>query len=415
MDRELSQATKKQRKKRRILIIVSILLTGVASLFAFNYLISFPLDRGELLIGIATRGTIRATLNASGTIQPEFEEMITSPVSTRILRVLAPTGTAVDSGTSILELDLTSISNQLNQSVDQLNLYKAQFEKSRLALEKTISDLENQRDIRKLKNQWYKMEKENAEKLFSIGGVMEEEVKKASLDYQIAVLELSQLEQQIANQQASKEAQLREMELNIRIQDRLVGELSGKLAQAKIISGRKGVVTWVKEQIGSHVEPGEMLVKIADLTSYKTEAAISDIYGDRIYQGQEVLIRVNDTELTGFITTIEPSVKNGFISFSVGLTDKSNPILRPHQQVDVFPVTTSKQDVILLPREAAFSGAREQWLFVIRNGKAYRTRVVTGLTNYDDIEIETGIEAGDEVILSDMKKYERRSDIRIKE
>jgi HlyD family secretion protein len=413
MDRELSPATRKHRKRKRMIIIGSVIILGLVSLFVFNFLISFPLERRELLIGKAIRDTIRATLNASGTIQPEFEEMITSPVSSRILRVLVPTGNPVDSGASILELDLTSIQNQLNQSVDQLNLFKAQFEKSRLALEKSVSDLENQRDIRKLKNHWYLTEKENAEKLFSIGGAMEEEVKKASLDYQIALLELHQLERQIDNQKSAKQAQLQEMELNIRIQDRLVGELQERLSQSHIRSGRKGVVTWVKDQVGSHVEPGEILVKIADLTSFKIGATISDIYADKIFQAQEVLIRLNDTELTGFITTIEPAVINGYISFSVGLNDKSNPVLRPHQKVDVFPVTMSKQDVILLPREAVFNGAKEQWLFVIRDGKAYRTRVVTGLTNFDYTEIEAGIQAGDEVILSDMKKYERRSSIRI--
>jgi len=296
-----------------------------------------------------------------------------------------------------------------------LNLFKAQYEKARLGLEKNISDLENQRDIKQLRNQWYKVELDNAEKLYALGGAMQEEVKKAALDYQIALLELTQMEHQITNLYASKKAQLQELELNIRIQERMINELRQKVDQSRIVSGRRGVITWLKDQIGSHVEPGEMLARLADLTSYKVEGTISDIYADRVYQGQEVLIRINNQELKGTIVTIQPAVKNGFIAFTITLSDKSNPNLRPHLQVDVFPVTASKKDVILLPNKAAFTGGTEQFLFVIEDGKAYRRLVTTGLSNYEYMEIVSGIEAGDQVIVSNMKEYERRKSIPIKE
>lgn len=414
MDREISAEKIKQRKRKKILIAASAVLVCLLVLFIFNQLITFPVKRSEILVATAIKGDFNATLNATGTVLPEFEEVITSPVQTQIRKVLAPTGSTVDSGVSILELDLTTVTNQLKQSNDQLDLYKAQYEKSRLGLEKTISDLENQRDIKRLRNQWYKVELDNAEKLFAIGGVMEEEVKKASLDNEIAILEFKQLENQIINLNASKKAQLQEMELNIRIQERLIEELQQKVDQSRITAGRKGVITWLKDQIGAHVDPGEMVVKVADLTSYKVEGTISDLYADRIFQGQDALVKINNQELTGRIVTIQPAVTNGFIAFTVALSDKSNPNLRPHLKVDVFPITASKKDVILLPNEAAFTGASEQVLFVIKDGKAYRKDVTTGLSNYEYIEILTGIDAGDEVIVSNMKEYERRKSIPIK-
>jgi len=414
MDREIPREKIKKRRRKQILIAGSIVLSFLILLFIFNQFITVPVKRSEILVAEAVAGNINATLNATGTIQPEFEEVITSPVQTRILKVLRPTGSRVDSGQSILELDLTSVTNQLNQSIDQLNLNKAQFEKARLNLEKTLYDLKNQKDIKKLKNEWYKVEVNNAGKLYQIGGVMEEEVKKAQLDYDIAVLELKQLENQITNLEESQKAQLQELQLNIRIQERLIEELERKVNQSGITSGRKGVITWVKDQIGSNVNPGEMLVRVADLTSYKVEGTISDIYGDRIYQGQEVLVRINDQDLPGSIVTIHPAVQNGFISFTISLDDKSNSLLRPHLKVDVFPVTTSKKGVILLPNESAFTGGQEQYLFVIDGNKAYRRTVTTGLSNYEYMEIITGIEAGEKVIVSSMKDYERRKSIPIK-
>ncbi len=246
MDRELPIEKVRQRKRRKFIIGGSIVLGLLIVLFLFNQFITIPVKRSEIIIAEASTGNINATLNATGTVQPEFEEVITSPVATQIRKVLAPTGSSIDSGVSILELDLTYVTNQLNQSIDQLNLNSAKYEKARLNLEKSISDLENQRDIKKLKNEWYKVELENTKKLFDIGGVMGEEVKKADLDYHIAVLEFNQLENQIKNLYASKKAQLQELELNIRIQERLIEELRRKV---------------VRDQLGLDSQPDEKTAK----------------------------------------------------------------------------------------------------------------------------------------------------------
>jgi len=255
------------------LIASAAFLCILVVLFFFNQLITFPVKRSEILVSTAIKGDLNATLNATGTVLPEFEEVITSPVQTQIRNVLAPTGTAVDSGVSILELDLTSVFNQRNQSEDQLNLFKAQYEKARLGLEKNISDLENQRDIKQLRNQWYKVELDNAEKLYALGGAMQEEVKKAALDYQIALLELTQMEHQITNLYASKKAQLQELEINIRIQERMINELRQKVDQSRIASGRRGVITWLKDQIGSHVEAGEQVI-VSNMKAYERRKSI---------------------------------------------------------------------------------------------------------------------------------------------
>jgi len=273
MDRELPAEKIRQRKRKRILIASAAFLCILVVLFFFNQLITFPVKRSEILVSTAIKGDLNATLNATGTVLPEFEEVITSPVQTQIRNVLAPTGTAVDSGVSILELDLTSVFNQRNQSEDQLNLFKAQYEKARLGLEKNISDLENQRDIKQLRNQWYKVELDNAEKLYALGGAMQEEVKKAALDYQIALLELTQMEHQITNLYSSKKAQLQELEINIRIQERMINELRQKVDQSRIASGRRGVITWLKDQIGSHVEAGEQVI-VSNMKAYERRKSI---------------------------------------------------------------------------------------------------------------------------------------------
>jgi HlyD family secretion protein len=193
-----------------------------------------------------------------------------------------------------------------------------------------------------------------------------------------------------------------------------VDELQRKLRQADVISSRNGVVTWVQDQIGANVMPGEIVAKIADLGSYKLEANISNIYADQIHVGQEAILRINEIEIRGNIINIDPSVRNGLITFSVVLHENNHPILRPQIKVEVFVVTDSKQGVIKVPNGPAFSGATNQVLFVAEDDKAYRRNVTTGLNNFDFVEIIEGILEGDNVIISDMKRYDKRERLRLK-
>lgn len=126
------------------------------------------------------------------------------------------------------------------------------------------------------------------------------------------------------------------------------------------------------------------------------------------------IIRINDTQLRGSINNISPAVNNSIVSFDVGLEQKDSKLLRPNLKVDVFLVTASRTKVLRLPNGPAFKGSNEQLVFVLKNGIAEKRLVKLGLSNFDFVEILTGLKLGEEVITSDMKGYEYAKQITIK-
>jgi HlyD family secretion protein len=83
-------------------------------------------------------------------------------------------------------------------------------------------------------------------------------------------------------------------------------------------------------------------------------------------------------------------------------------------KVDVYLVTNEKSNVMMVPNGAAFKGAGVQEIFVVKDGKAVRRTVHTGLSNFDYIEIKDGVTPGDVVITSDMSNYKNAKEITLK-
>jgi HlyD family secretion protein len=80
----------------------------------------------------------------------------------------------------------------------------------------------------------------------------------------------------------------------------------------------------------------------------------------------------------------------------------------------VFLVTAAVSHVWRVTNGAAFKGASPYHIFVVRNGKAIRRTVHSGLSNFDYIEIKDNIQAGDVVITSDMSEFKNAQEIVIR-
>lgn len=209
--------------------------------------------------------------------------------------------------------------------------------------------------------------------------------------------------------------EIREAEIALAIQrnDQLAFER--KLDLANVIATRDGVVTWVNKNIGASIKEGESLARIANLSSYKVAGSISDSQLDQLRNGMPAIIRINESQLRGVVVSISPAVSNSIVSFDVQLDEKNNKVLRPNLKADVFLVTDTRSKVLRVPNGPAFKGSNLQQIFVLKDGKAIRREVKTGLSNFDYIEIVSGVKSGEQVITSDLSKYEYAKEIVIED
>lgn len=173
------------------------------------------------------------------------------------------------------------------------------------------------------------------------------------------------------------------------------------------------MVTWVNEEIGATVNAGEPLARVADLSSFKIKATISDTYAEQLKVGGPVTVRINNTDLRGEIANIQPKVENGIITFYVRLQEKNHQALRSNLRVEVFVLTDFRPNVLRVKNGPFFTGATEQAVFVVEGDKATRRLLKTGASNLDFVELQGDIAAGERIILSNTKEYAHLSEIQL--
>ncbi len=414
MDTPLSTDLVKKRKRKTTLVITGIVVILAAGLWLFRLSLSSSISQSAITTGVVETGNIENTLEATGEVNPEFEQVITSPINAVIKNVLLDAGTPVKTSQSVLELDKEFTQIELEKLKYQLELKQNNITKLKLEVNKSFYDLKANDSIKLLRINSLQAKVQDAKRLLKAGGGTREEVEQAELDLKVAQLEKRQLENEIHNKQLTMQTDIRESEITAQIQMKDLNELERKLQQANIVATRNGVITWVNKNIGSTIREGESLVRIADLGSYKITGSISDTYADQVRTGMPVIIRINDSLLHGEVLNIHPAVQNNIVSFDVQLEDRSNKLLRPNLKVDIFLVTETHSNIMRVANGAAFNGGKSLDIFVIQGNKAMRRTVQIGLSNFDYVEIKNNVKPGDVIITNDMSQYKHLTTITIK-
>ncbi|NJK97781.1 MAG: HlyD family efflux transporter periplasmic adaptor subunit [Bacteroidales bacterium] len=191
-------------------------------------------------------------------------------------------------------------------------------------------------------------------------------------------------------------------------------ELRKRIEDSDVKAPGKGVITWVNDKIGSTVSYGSEVVKLANLTSFKVEGTVSEIYLPKLSIGGKIVLNINDSILSGKISAINPTVQNESVKFTVMLDRKDHPVLRSNQRTDVNIVTSNRKNIIRIPREGLVLKGSNPYLFVVKDGWAYRRMVSFGESSFYYIEVKEGILPGEEVIISDMEENMHHEKIKLK-
>ncbi|WP_375443543.1 efflux RND transporter periplasmic adaptor subunit [uncultured Fibrella sp.] len=414
MDRELAPEliTRSRRKPWLVGLAALVGLTGIV--VGARSLLKTSIGADKIRTAVVQTGAVENTLNATGEIIPAYEQTMTSPIRASIRRVLLTPGARVRPGQPLVELDKSLTQIEYEKLQDQLALKQNSIEQLRMKLDKNLYDADVNDQIKLLNINKLIADVDNARRLLKVGGQTPEDVTRAENALRIAQLEKKQLENDLDYNRRSMGASLRESQLQARIEGTNLKVLAQKLRQADILADRAGVLTWVNENVGSAVNEGEMLAKVADLGSFRVEASCSDTYADQLRAGQPVIVRINETDLRGLITQVKPSVQNGTIKFAVSLDDNHHASLRPNQKVEVFVVTNRNANAVRVANGPAFKGKRRQFVYVLQaDNVARRREVEIGLTNFDWVEIKSGLQPGDKVILTDLSDYEHLEQLTI--
>jgi len=400
MDRELSKSNLRKRHIRRWVSILVILAVFAGIFLLIPSFMEPTVDLGKYRLGRVSRGDIITSVSTQGKVEPVYQEVITSPVQTRVHSILHHPGDTVDTATRIIALDLTDLERRFQKVKHEVALKENQVGRKREELRERKLRLQTGLRADSLRTARLKARYQKERELLEIGGTSRETVEQARIDYRLSKLEQEKLQQEYSSFKRMNALDLSSLNLEMALKRQEMTQMRDLLDQALMKPSMPGVVTRIDVTPGESVTTGQELTRVSNLEVYRIHGKIPDKMVDRVFSGQQARVLIDDTTLVGRVSSLTPGVDHGDIDYSVKLNSSSYKGLKAKKQVEIRLVQQQLKDTLRLPNASYYQGEGRASLFVISGGELLRRQVRLGPCSYDYVLVKSGLHPGDRVVIS---------------
>jgi HlyD family secretion protein len=371
-------------------------------------------ERATVWIDTVKRGPMLREERGIGTLVPEDIRWIPATTVGRVERITLRPGTVVSAGSIILELTNPQLDQELQDATLKLKGAEAsltnlrvQLRNDALAQEAVTANIEA--DYKKAA-----LQVEANDQLGAKGLVSEMTMKQAKLDADQLSARYAIARKQLASHTESMEARIAVQESEV-AQTRAIVQLKQRqVDELHVRAGFAGVLQVVPVEVGQQVAPGTNLARVADPSRLKAELKIAETRAKDITPGLPATIDTRVGIVSGKVVRVDPSVQNGTVTVDVVMDEPLPKGARPDLSVDGTVQLERLADVIKVGRPAFGQEQSAVGLFKLQaNGEATRVQVKLGRTSVNEVEIVSGLNPGDQVILSDMSAWEAFERIRL--
>lgn len=392
------------RNKKGLLIAV-LVLSAFILLYILFRIFGIPSfltsDTQKYQTSVVDRGQVFIPLDAIGTVEPENEVILLSPLTSIIRKINKEPGSRVKKGEVIIELDPEPTRQEIEQLTDQLEVKSNSLERSRLEGQMARIDLDFNVEVKKLKILSIKTQLASEEQLLSVGGISSAKIDETKQNLVLAEKDLGVVLKK--NDIRLKQMKTEEIGLNlqIEIQKKQLAYKQEMLGKSDIKAPSDGIILSVSGKEGEKVGNDKMLVTMSDLTTFKIKGLIDEKLSEQIKTGNPVFVLSENEKLAGTIGNITPTVSDNKIQFNVHLENSNNSKLIPNQAVKLLVLKSVKDSVLRISAYNNFKANSEQTVYILDSGKLVSRTVNFGIKGNEYLEIISGLNEGEKVILAD--------------
>jgi HlyD family secretion protein len=404
--------------RKRWIIGIAVALVVVAATVALARLepAAPTVDRDVVFTGQVEHGTMIRQVRGPGTLVPENVRWVSAVTAGRVERRLVEPGAEVAAGTLIMELSNPDVQLQTLEAERQLASAQA-------GLVELATNLETQRlnqagIVAQVRTQYQQAERtyQSNQELAAKDLIAENELQQ-SKDLVEELEERLELERQRLDlMQRNMARQIAVQESQVERLQQIVDFNQARMASMDVAAGEDGVLQELNFEPGQWVQPGATLAKVVQPGRLKAVLRIPEVQAKDVTVGQPASIDIRSGTIPGHVTRIDPAAQGGSVTVDVALdVDELPRGARPDLSVDGTIEVARLEDVLYMPRPHIGTANSSVGLFKVVDGdEAALVTVQLGQTSVNQVEVISGLEEGDVVILSDMSTWDRYDRVRLK-
>jgi HlyD family secretion protein len=369
-------------------------------------------DRSTVWVDTVKRGPLLRQVRGIGTLIPEEIRWIPALSDGRVEHIGVRPGTAVKSDTILVELTNPQVQQEALDAEFQVKAAEAEYNSMRVQLQSQVLNQKAQAARAQTESSQAQMRADSDAALAKLGVISEQSLKVSQGNAQQLDVQRDIEQQRLENSARELEARLAAQRARVDQLKALYGLHLTQLNGLKIRAGTNGVLQELSLsghplQAGQQVTAGTTIAKVAQPSKLMAELRIPETQAKDVSLNQPAQIDTHNGQVAGHVSRIDPAVQNGTVTVDVALDGILPQGARPDLSVDGTVDLERLSNVLYVGRPAFGQENTTIGMFVLQaDGSAVRNRVQVGRSSVNAIEILGGLKPGDQVILSDMSRWD---------
>jgi len=400
----------RSKAKRRRRLAVGAVLLAVVSMAGVAVVrlkpAAPPVDRAAVWIDTVKRGRMLRDVRGQGALVSEDLRWIPATTTGRVDRIILRPGTPVGAESVILQLSNPSLEQEFEDA--QLKLKAAESGLASLRVQIDDEELQQRATAATIEADYKKaaMQADVNEQLSALKLVSDLVLKQSKLDAEQLAVRNRIAQQQLAHVAESKSARMAERQSQVDQARAFMALKAREVDALRVRPGVAGILQVVPVEVGQQVMPGTNLARVVNPARLMAEVKVPETQAKDVQVGQRASIDTHNGIVGGRVTRIDPSVQNGTVTVDVAIDGPLPAGSRPDLSVDGTIELERLDNVLFVGRPAFGDENTSTTLFRVQaDGNAVRVPVKFGRSSVNSLEILSGINEGDQVVLSDMSAW----------
>ena len=395
--------------------------TALAALVIYATIMSLEPHKVRLsdtkeVLALAEMRDFTEYLDVEGIVQPIMTIQVNTMESGFVERIVAEDGAMLNEGDTILILSnpelLHSIEDENNAWEDSQRRYREQeieMQQKSIVLRQQALDANYQ--LTSIENS---LKQSREEYRMGIRSKAELDVAEKNYEYQKkkALLQLESLGHDSVSARLMREIAAANREASDKKRARSAARTKNLVVRAPVAGQLRFLAGTLGQQVGAGTKVGEIKV----MKQLKIKASLNEYYIDRIANGLPASVRYQEKNYPMRISQVVPEVKEKKFDCSLVFTGEMPENIRIGKSYRVQIELGSKERTLVIPSGDFLSTTGGLWIYKLDadGSRAVKTEIETGRQNPQQIEILSGLKAGDRVIIGDYDKLNGENEVYIK-
>ncbi|MFT4809094.1 MAG: HlyD family secretion protein [Paraglaciecola sp.] len=385
-----------------IMIIVSLVYAwpNLTRLFNADQTIS----ETQLRFAKVQVGDLQRDVSVQGKVIAANSPTLFTP-SSGIVSLQIKAGDKVREGQELASIYSPELTNKLSQEGATYDQLAIEVGRHRIQIKSSLLNNQQAIELALVNLEASKVEKNRAELSIQDSLISQRELEEKVAAFKRADLAYRHALQNHQLQKESMEFDLKSKQSQLERQEFVVTDLRRQVANLSIISPTDGIIGSVNIREKDTVTLNAPLLTIIDLSIFEVEVKIPENYADDLGIGLKTEISFNGQTHMGEVTAISPEVFEGQVVGRIRFAQSNLAGLRQNQRVTARVLIESKENVLKVKRGAFVESGGGRIAYVVNNQSATKRKIQLGARSIGEVEVLSGLEQGDEIIISSISQF----------